>query len=244
VKRAAALAAGACALVLAVACGSGNSVASRAPAAAPGATQINPQDFVRTVDNPWFPLRPGSRYRYRGEKDGIPAVDVMKVTHRVNPILGVPTTVVDDRVYERGKLAEKTLDYYTQDRKGNVWYFGEDTAELDRNGHVKSTEGTWRAGVDGAQPGIFMPPHPRVGQAFRQEFYAGHAEDHFKVVKRNASVKVPFITTSRALKTKEWTPLEPGVIDTKYYVRGIGTVYEATVKGGNEKSSLVSFKRR
>ena len=198
--------------------------------------------FVRTIDNPWFPLIPGSRYRYEGVKDGNPAIDVMKVTHRIKHILGAPTTVVDDRLYERGRLAEKTLDYYAQDGKGNVWYFGEETEELDSHGKVTSTEGTWRAGVNGARAGIFMPPHPRVGQAFRQEFYKGHAEDHFKVLSLHASVNVPFVSSTRALKTKEWTPLEPGVIDTKYYVRGIGTVYEATVRGGDERSRLVSFR--
>ena len=198
--------------------------------------------FVRTIDNPWFPLIPGSRYRYEGVKDGNPAIDVMKVTHRIKRILGAPATVVDDRLYEHGKLAEKTLDYYAQDGSGNVWYFGEDTEELDSHGKVTSTEGTWQAGVNGATAGIFMPPHPRVGQAFRQEFYKGHAEDHFKVLSLHAAVNVPFISSTRALKTKEWTPLEPGVIDTKYYVRGIGTVYEATVRGGDERSRLVSFK--
>ena len=213
-------------------------------AGTPGAGTPTPpaQAFVRTIDNPWFPLIPGSRYRYEGVKDGNPAIDVMRVTHRIKRILGVPATVVDDRLYERGKLAEKTLDYYAQDGSGNVWYFGEDTEELDSHGKVTSTEGTWQAGVHGAKAGIFMPPHPRVGQAFRQEFYKGHAEDHFKVLSLHASVSVPFISSTRALKTKEWTPLEPGVIDTKYYVRGIGTVYEATVRGGDERSRLVSFR--
>ena len=108
------------------------------------------QGFVRTIDNPWFPLIPGSRYRYEGVKDGNPAIDVMKVTHRIKRILGAPMMVVDDRLYEHGKLAEKTLDYYAQDVCGNVWYFGEDTAELDGDGHVISTEGSSGAPVSTA----------------------------------------------------------------------------------------------
>jgi hypothetical protein len=210
--------------------------------AAPAQQPIDPNNFVRVVDNPWFPLKPGSVYRYRGVKDGKPSTDVVRVTHRTKTILGVTTTAVSDRLYIRGKLEEVTTDWYTQDLRGNVWYFGEDTKELDSNGRVKSTEGTWQAGVNGAKPGIYMPAHPRVGQSGRQEFYKGHAEDHFKVVARNVSAKVPYGSFRHALKTKEWTPLEPGVIDNKYYVRGVGTVLERTVKGGNERNSLVSFK--
>ena len=154
---------------------------------------------------------------------------------------GVPCVVVQDRLYVRGRLGERTTDWYTQDRQGNVWYFGENTAELDRRGRVTSTEGTWKAGVDGARPGIFMPARPRVGQSGRQEFYKGHAEDHFQVIGLFRTV-VPPVGTN-ALLTKEWTPLEPGVIDHKMYVRGIGTVLEQTEKGGNERNELVSVTR-
>jgi hypothetical protein len=214
-------------------------------AAAPAGAQTvpGPSQFVRTVDNPWFPLIPGSSYRYRGSKDGKPAVDVMRVTRRAKTILGIRATVVADRLYLAGKLEERTSDWYAQDRAGNVWYLGEATAELDRHGRVKTTEGSWESGVDGALPGIFMPAHPRVGQSGRQEFLKGQAEDHFRVVDLRASVSVPFVTTSRALQTREWTPLEPGVLDSKYYVRGIGTVLEQTVRGGSELSRLVSFHR-
>jgi hypothetical protein len=104
----------------------------------------------------------------------------------------VTTTAVSDRLYLGGKLEEVTTDWYAQDRSVNVWYFGEDTKELDSHGRVKSTEGTWQAGVNGAQPGIYMPARPRVGQSGRQEFYKGHAEDHFKVVALGVSVNVPW----------------------------------------------------
>ena len=200
----------------------------------------NPSNFSARVDNPWFPLQPGTVYVYRGVKDGKPARDVLTVTHRTRKIDGVPCVVVADRLYLRGRLEERTTDWYSQDRKGNVWYFGESTAELDAQGHVKSTEGTWQAGRDGAVAGIYMPAHPTVGRSGRQEFYRGHAEDHFQVLGLHASVGVPYVTSHDALLTKEWTPLEPGVLDHKFYVRGIGTVLEQTVKGGNERLELVS----
>jgi hypothetical protein len=197
--------------------------------------------FSARVDNPWFPLRPGTTLVYRGIKDGAPSRDVVRVTSRTRTIDGAPCVSVNDRLYERGRLEERTTDWYTQDAHGNVWYYGEDTAELDRSGHVKTTEGTWLAGRDGAKPGIYMPAHPRVGDAGRQEYYKGHAEDHFVVLSLRARVRWP--GASRALLTKETTPLEPDVVDHKYYVRGVGTVLEVTVKGGVERNTLVSVKR-
>jgi len=199
--------------------------------------------YSANVTNEWFPLAPGSVYRYRGVKDGEPSREVMTVTHRTRTIDGAETIVVKDVLYLRGKLEERTRDYYTQDDDGNVWYFGEDTAELDAKGRVTTREGTWHAGVDGAKPGIFMYAHPRVGQSARQEYLKGQAEDHFAVLRRGIAVTVPFKAFRGALLTKEWTPVEPGVLDHKYYARGIGTVLEQTVKGGNERNELVSFVR-
>jgi hypothetical protein len=138
---------------------------------------------------------------------------------------------------------ERTTDWYAQDREGNVWYLGETTAELDRSGHVTSREGTWLAGRGSAQPGIYMPAQPAIGQSGRQEFLKGHAEDHFRVVNLAASVTSPYVSSKHALLTEEWTPLEPGVLDHKLYVRGIGTVREQTVKGGSERNVLVSVRR-
>src|SRR5580765_296662 len=202
-----------------------------------------PSEFSACVDNPWFPLKPGTVLTYQGVKDGEPSREVLTVTHRTKRIDGVPVVVVSDKLYLRGRLEERTTDWYSQDKRGNVWYFGEDTAELDRNGRVTSTEGSWRSGRDGARAGIFMPAHPRVGQSFRQEFYKGQAEDHFKVLSLHAAVMVPYGSSRNVLLTREWTPLEPSVIDHKYYVRGIGTVLEQTVKGGDERNELVSFRR-
>lgn len=198
--------------------------------------------FTARVDNPWFPLEAGTKSVYRGVKDGKPSRDVVEVTSETRTIRGAPCAVVKDRLYLDGRLAERTTDWYTQDQHGNVWYFGEDTAELDARGRVTSTEGTWQAGRDGAVPGIFMPAHPKVGEAHRQEFYKGHAEDHFQILSMRASVKVSYVSSGRAMLTKETTPLEPGVVDHKYYVRGIGTVLEQSVKGGTERNALVDVR--
>jgi hypothetical protein len=204
---------------------------------------LQPSDFVARVDNPWFPLQPGSEYRYTGLKDRLKTVDVVKVTDRTKPILGVDTTVVHDVVSVDGRPEEMTDDYYAQDRHGNVWYFGEATKELESHGNTVSTEGSFQAGVNGARAGVLIPGHPKVGLVARQEFLKGQAEDHFKVLDLNARVSVPFVSSHHALRTAEWTPLESGVLDNKYYVRGIGTVREIAVKGPVERLRLVSFKR-
>jgi len=190
--------------------------------------------FSANVDNPWFPLKSGTSYRYAGVKDGQRSRDVVTVTSRVRTIAGVPCVTVDDRLYLRGRLRERTTDSYSQDARGNVWYFGEQTAELDAHGRVTSTEGTWRAGVDGAKPGIYMPARPRLGQSGRQEYYKGHAEDHFRVIG---------VLGKNAVLTEEWTPLEPGALDHKLYVRGVGTVLEHTERGGDEHAELLSITR-
>jgi hypothetical protein len=195
-------------------------------------------DFSTHIDNQWFPLKPGTRYVYTGVKNGTSSRDVMTVTHQTKTIDGVRCVAIDDRLYLRGRLGERTTDWYSQDNQGNVWYFGENTAELDARGHVTSTEGTWTTGVHGAKAGIYMPAHPHVGQAAQQEYYKGHASDQFKVIGLFGTVNNP--ATKNWLLTQETTPLEPGTVDHKMYVRGIGTVLEQTQKGGNERNELIS----
>jgi hypothetical protein len=199
-----------------------------------------PKTFAARVTNPWFPLRPGTTDFYRGIKEGQPSRDVFTVTSKTKMIEGVRCTVVRDRLYLRGHLEERTEDWYAQDRSGNVWYFGEATAELFQNGAVKTTEGSWQAGVNGAKPGIFMPAHPHPGESGRQEFSRGQAQDHYRVLQLKARVRTPGASSRSGLLTIEWTPLEPGVIDHKLYVKGIGTALEQTVKGGDERNILVA----
>jgi hypothetical protein len=202
---------------------------------------ISPSDFVREVTNPWFPLKPGSVWHYKGLKEGVKTTDVVTATHRTKKILGVSTTIVHDIVSVKGKPEEVTNDFYAQDSRGTDGNFGEETEELNAQGKTTSTEGSFEAGVEGARPGVLIPGQPKVGLVGRQEFLKGEAEDHFRVLDLNASVSVPFVSTRKALRTREWTPLEPATVDNKYYVRGVGTVRELAVKGPVERLELVSY---
>ena len=201
----------------------------------------DPADFTRgRVTNPWFPLKPGTRTVYHGTKDGEHTRDVVIVLHRTRTIQGVVCRAVWDRLFLGGVLEERTIDWYAQHRNGDVWYFGERTAELDEQGNVLSREGSWLAGRDGARAGIFMTAHPQVGQTRQQEFYPGHAEDRFRVIDTSGSVTVPLLWSSSAVVTREWTPLEPKVVDHKFYVRDLGLVLEQSVRGPHEADRLVS----
>src|SRR5690242_15062423 len=160
------------------------------------------RDFVRTVDNPWFPLEPGTVLVYKGEDEGVAARDVFRVTRAKKLIEGIRATVVFDRVFERGRVVERTHDYYARDRAGDVWYLGEDTATLKPDGRVDSREGTFRAGRDGARAGIFMPAHPRVGVGGWQEYYVGHAQDRYVVRSLNVHVRTPAARSNRAMRTQ------------------------------------------
>jgi hypothetical protein len=222
-----------------VALGVAPSLASKVAATPPTGFESSAGGGARTIDNPYFPLVPGTTFVYKGSQDGEPDVDVVAVSHHTKVIDGVTCVEVHDHLYVKGRLAETTRDWYAQDRAGNVWYFGEATAELDRRGRVISTEGSWQAGVDGARPGIFMPAQPHVGDSFRQEFLKGHAEDHFKILSLSADVTVPAGHFEHVMLTKEWTPLEPGVIDHKFYAPGVGDVREDSVRGGDEHLRLV-----
>lgn len=214
----------------------------RLPGFGPGPSyhpRIDPADFTSTVDNPYFPLPPGRTLVYAGVKDGKAAINVFAPSRRTRTVDGVRTRIVEDRLYLNGVLEERTADYYAQDRCGNVWYFGEDTATLDERGRVVSTAGSFLAGVDGAQPGLFMQARPELGRSFRQEWYQGEAEDVFAAIGLDAPVRVPYGSFRHALRTRETTALEPDVVDNKYFVRGIGEVAELAVKGPTEKLLLV-----
>jgi len=208
--------------------------------ASPSASTIDPSNFVSRVDNPWLPMVPGTTFRYEGTRDGKAAVDIVEVTAETKVIDGVTCVLIRDTLTLDGVLAEKTDDWYVQDKDGNVWYFGEQTATLDTAGNVTDTAGSWQAGVNGALPGIFMPAKPEIGQSFRQEYLAGEAEDHFVILLLDQRVEVPYRSFDKALITAEWTPLEPDVLSEKAYANGIGQIDEKDVAGGNEELHLVS----
>jgi hypothetical protein len=204
--------------------------------------EIDPDNFVSQIDNPYFPLEPGTTLIYRGETEGAPTRNVTYVTNDTKVILGVTTIVVHDQAFEEGVLVEDTYDWYAQDVDGNVWYFGEATQELDEDGNVISTEGSWEAGVDGAQPGIVMLADPKKGDRYQQEFLPGVAEDMAQVLKFKESFCVRYGCFEDVLVTKEWSPLDPGVVENKYYAKGIGFISAVMVKGGDEQTELVRIR--
>ena len=207
---------------------------------------FDPDDFADEsgdpfpVDNEYLPMVPGTTFVYEGEtEDGLEHNEVY-VTHETKEILGVTCTVVRDKVWVEGELAEDTLDWFAQDEDGNIWYFGEYSEEYE-NGEVVSTEGSWEAGVDGAEPGILMPANPRPGDSYQQEYYEDVAEDMAKVLRLNASASVPYGDFEDCLKTKEWTPLELGTVEHKYYASGVGLVLVVELKGGHVRIELIDI---
>jgi hypothetical protein len=227
-------------LVAALAAGCGGSGASALPQGGE-AVELDPADFTSEIDNPWMPLRVGARWIYR-ETDAEGAEQRVEVTvlDETKVAAGIETRVVHDVVTEAGELVEDTRDWYAQDAEGNVWYFGEDTKEFE-NGKVATTAGSWEAGVDGAQPGVLVPAEPEVGLAYRQEFYEGEAEDAAEVLSLDEKAEVPFGAFERVLMTKELTPLQPDVLEHKFYARGVGLVLALAISGGAGREELVEF---
>jgi hypothetical protein len=209
----------------------------------PATDDINPENFTTIINNPFLPLEPGNTFIYKGSKEGSKQRDMFAVTDRTIVIDGVTCRVVHDRVFMQGVLQEDTFDYFAQDRDGNVWYFGEDTKELDRHGRVVSTAGTWRAGVDGARPGVIMEAHPKVNDHYFQEVAAPIAQDEAIVLNLHEIVAVPFGKFTNCLQTKEFTQLEPGNVEHKFYARGVGCILGVVVKGGKERLALVNIVR-
>ena len=207
---------------------------------------IDPADFSTRIDNAWWPMKPGSRWVYRATApDGAAQRVVVTVTTRTKRIAnGVRARVVHDAVTEGGKPVEVTDDWYAQDRCGNVWYLGEDTKEYE-DGKVVSTEGSFEAGVDGAQPGVIVPAKPTPGMRYRQEYWAGHAEDRGEVFSLTERAEVPFgyFGKGRVLMTRDLNPLEPKVLEYKFYARGIGPVLAIGVSGGSDREELVRYER-
>jgi predicted small lipoprotein YifL len=205
--------------------------------------ELDPADFSTTIDNPYWPMRPGSKWVYRETdgKGGEQRVEVT-VTSETKMIAGIEARVVHDIVTEDGEPVEDTLDWYAQDADGNIWYLGEDTKEYE-NGKVKSTAGSWQAGVDGAQGGVIVPADPKPGLTYREEYYAGEAEDTAQVLSVDERAQVPFGRFEHVLLTKNYTPLEPNLVEHKFYAKGVGPVLALTVSGGSDREELVSYSK-
>jgi hypothetical protein len=201
-----------------------------AGAAAPYNPKIDPANFSDHVTNTYFSVIPGTVRHYVGVRDGKPTAHLFTVTHETKTVMGVKCVVVRDVVTQSGSLVEKTTDWYAQDRAGNVWYFGEDTAEY-QNGVVTNTSGTWEAGVDKAKPGIVMPAHAKVGVTYRQEYRPGVALDMATILSVNGTVKVPAGTFHKVIVTFDKNPLDPSKKERKWYAPHAGFV-KAMLSGG------------
>ena len=205
---------------------------------------VNPADFSAPVANPYFPLKPGTVLVYRGTEGSDRLVEHLRVTGRTKTIQGVTTIVITDVLFRNGRLGEKTTDWYADDNSGNTWYFGEDTAVYDPQGHVTSREGTWMAGVDGGIAGIIMPADPKPTDAYRQELLAGHAEDQAWIVERHGRLTTPVGRVTDVVRSYEWTRLEPNVVSLKLYAPHLGIVQEGDIAGGTEFLRLVAVHHR
>ena len=213
---------------------------------------IDPADFVPEIDNPFFPLTPGTTFIYEGEaEDGLERIEV-NVTRRTKVILGVKCIGVRDRVWLDDELkddnwrnnewTEDTTAWYAQDEDGNVWHFGEDSGEVE-DGKVVVTEDSWEAGVNGARPGIAMKGTPKVGDAYRHGFAEGEAEDMARVLSLNEWVEVPAGSFEGCLKTLEWTPLDPEVVEHKFYSPRLGFVKKIEVGSSAISGELVEVRK-
>jgi hypothetical protein len=230
------------AVLLLAACGGSDSSGPDLPQGSE-TVNLDAADFATEIDNPYWPMSPGSRWVYRETdgKGGVQRVDVT-VTDRTKAIDGIEAVVVHDLVTEKGEKVEDTLDWYAQDKEGNVWYLGEDTTEYE-NGKPVSKEGSWEHGVDGAQAGIIVPAKPEQGLDYREEYYAGQAEDAAEVLSLEGRAGVPFGSFGEALITRNFTPLDPNVVELKLYARGIGPVLVVQTSGGSSREELVSFRK-
>jgi hypothetical protein len=203
---------------------------------------LDPADFTTRIDNPYWPMKPGSRWVYREtDSEGAEQRVEVTVTRKTKRIAnGIEARVVHDVVTEDGEPVEVTDDWYAQDSKGNVWYLGERTTEYE-NGKPSTTAGSFEAGVDGAQPGIIMPAEPEVGMTYRQEYYAGEAEDRGEIVSLDEQAEVPAGHFKRVLMTKDLNPLEPKILEFKFYARGVGPVLAVSASGGSDREELLRY---
>ena len=200
---------------------------------------IDPANFASQVDNPYMPLIPGTVFTYAGTSDGESQQNIITVTSETKMIVGIACVVVRDQVFAGDELLEDTYDWFAQDRLGQVWYFGEDSTAYEDG--KTSKEGSWETGVDGAQPGIIMMANPAPGDPYRQEYYPGVAEDMGQVIEAGGEITVPFGSFTNTVTTKEWSPLEPDVVEHKTYAPGIGFVYSIAVSGEDEEFALVDL---
>jgi hypothetical protein len=200
----------------------------------------DPADFVERIDHPYRPLLPGTRWVYDGVSDGERERTEVVVTSDRRDIMGISAVVVEDTTYVGDEMVAQSLDAYAQDRDGNVWFLGEESADYE-NGEVVCTAGSWEAGVDGARPGIVMPAQPTEGDAYRQQYVAGEAEDLARIARLGETRTIGLGDYQDVLVIEEWSPLEPDVTEEKYYAPGVGKIFEVQTAGGDATSELIEL---
>jgi hypothetical protein len=206
--------------------------------------ELDPSAFTTEIDNPYWPMTPGSRWVY-SETDTVGGHErvVVKVTRKTKMIAnGIEARVIRDTVTEHGVPVEVTDDWYAQDSVGNIWYLGEYVTNY-KHGRVVDHGGSFEAGVDGAEPGIAMPANPEPGMSYRREYYEGEAEDKGAVVTVGEErVQVPLGFFNReVLMTRDLVPTEPRVEELKFYVPDVGPVLSVHTDGTGGRGELVSY---
>jgi hypothetical protein len=221
----------------------GEPSAAPSPSIAPWDPKIDPANFTHKITNPYFPLEPGTTRISAGRKDGVPQVHELSVLRQTRVIMGVRCAFVKDVVTSNGEMVEKTSDWYAQDADGNVWYFGEATADFAK-GVVTSTAGSWEAGVDNAKPGIIMQANPKPGPKYYSEYRPGIAEDQGQVLKTGTTLRIPAGNFDHVIIIKDTNPLDPTLVQHKWYAKGVGIIQ--TVRTGSshrERYRLVEIRK-
>lgn len=187
-------------------------------------------DFASRGANPFFILEPGYRLILAGEDDGEEVVLVITVQDWTLRIGDVETRVVVERETVDGELVEISRNYFAIcSHTNSVVYFGEDV-DFYEDGKVAGHEGSWRAGVNGARPGLMMPGTILVGGRYFQEIAPEVALDRAEIVSVNAVLDTPAGRFTDCLKTLESTPLEPGIKELKLYAPGVGLVQDGPLR--------------
>lgn len=204
----------------------------------------DPSDFSTNITHPYWPMKPSTQWIFKETEPGEPdATVVMTVTNQTKTLKsGVKVRVVRDTSFFDGELEEDTFDYFAQHKDGTLWYFGEDSGYYE-HGKFKEDAGSFEHGVDGAQAGVALPADPKVGQKFRLEYYKAQAEDQIEILDINTFAQVEAGKYHKVLMTKDTSPIEPNVLEHKFYAYGVGPILSLHISDGAGREELVRVKK-
>ncbi len=187
-------------------------------------------EFVSRGRNPYFVLEPGFKLVLQGEEDGAQLRVEITVLSETKTITGVRTRVVEEVETRDNQLVEISRNYFAICKQTNsVVYFGEDV-DIYEDGVLVGHDGAWRAGRDGARPGLIMPGVLLIGARYFQEIAPDVAMDRAEILSLSEVLDTPAGTFQRVLKTEETTPLEPNSKGFKLYAPGIGLIQDGSLK--------------